>query len=66
MTKDEWELVIKAVSKAILEKHGEFHPNKLHLGFGEISLPNDPALYFVYIELWEQYHEWRTGSKIIK
>ena len=60
MSREEWELVIKAVSNAIIEKHGDFHPNKLHPGIGEIALLNEKKIgqvYYIYEELWEQYYK---------
>ncbi len=61
MNTEELELVIKATSKAIIEKHGEFHPNVLHPGIWEMNFKDDPKVYYVYEELAELYY----GIKVL-
>jgi len=54
MNEKEWDYVIKAVSKVLIEENGEFHPNKLHPGIGEIML--NKVVYFVPDGLFMMYH----------
>ena len=54
MNEKEWDYVIKAVSKVLIEENGEFHPNKLHPCIGEIML--NKVVYFVPDGLFMMYH----------
>ena len=62
---EEWSAKIRKASAEIDGQNPEkFHPAFNHAGTGEITIPGDPEIYRVPIEMWYDYHEALYNTKM--